>query len=337
MRTRGLRGFTLIDLLVVITIIAVLIALLLPAVQAVREAARRAQCVNNLKQLGLAIANYEGAHGSLPPTGDLATNGLGGQAHFAMKPRLMGFMEQTVVFNAINFTTKGQDPVNSTVAGMVSTSLLCPSDRNVPTSPIAFADGSVYQDGYHSYPNNIGTFYNVNSRNQIDGPAYLFGFGIGGWVVRFSGITDGLSNTAIFSECIRGKFERGSFGKHQVYPGTVSYKSVTSLTMLAASCNPPATAMSIWGKKGERWLDDNCGAGGCYSHVMTPNGMSCFFSDANISAFMGLITASSNHPGGVNCGFLDGSVKFIKDSINPTAWWALSTKAGGEVLDAGGY
>jgi prepilin-type processing-associated H-X9-DG protein len=227
--------------------------------------------------------------------------------------------------------------VNSTVSGMVLPSLLCPSDRNVPSSPVAFADGFVYQDGYHSYPNNIGTFFNLGNRNQIDGPAYLLGYSIGGSVVTLSSITDGLSNTAIFSECVRGKEETGSFGKHQVYPGTMSYKAVTSLAMLAASCQPAPTARSIWGKKGGMWLNDNCGAGGCYSHVMMPNGMSCFFSDAGISAYMGMITASSNHPGGVNCGFLDGSVKFIKDSISQPAWWAISTRAGGEILDVGSY
>src|SRR3954447_2500509 len=148
MLARKRRGFTLIELLVLIAIIAVLIALLLPAVQSVRETARRTQCVNNLKQLGLAIAHYEAAHGSLPPSADLSTNGLGGQGHYAMKPRLMGFMEQAGIFNAINFTTKGQDPVNSTVSGLVLTSLLCPSDGNIPSGPIAFADGSIHQDGY---------------------------------------------------------------------------------------------------------------------------------------------------------------------------------------------
>src|SRR3954467_7885026 len=107
--------------------------------------------------------------------------------------------------------------------------------------------------------------------------------------------------------------------------------------MLAASSQPAPTARAIWGKSSAMWRNDNCGAGGCYSHVMMPDGMSCFFSDAGISAYMGMITASSNHAGGVNCCFLDGSVKFIKDSISQPAWWAMSTRAGGEILDVGSY
>jgi prepilin-type N-terminal cleavage/methylation domain-containing protein/prepilin-type processing-associated H-X9-DG protein len=333
MRTRSRGGFTLFELLAVIAILTLLAGLLLPAVQAAREAARRIQCVNNLKQLGLAVSNYEGAHGAIPPTADLATNGLGGQGHYAMKPRVMAFMEQAAVFNAINFATKVQDLENSTAASVNLAQLLCPSDRNVPTVPVAFADGTLFQDGYQSYPNNIGTFYNTNHRGQIDGPAYLFGYGIGATVVTFSAVTDGLSNTAIFSEYVRGTFETRSFGKHQVYPGTMSYRAVTSVDALAASCAPVPGTPSIWAKKGGSWLNDNCGAGGCYSHVIGPNGMSCFFSDANISAFMGMITASSQHPGGVNCGFLDGSVRFVKDGINLPTWRALATVAGGEVVD----
>jgi prepilin-type N-terminal cleavage/methylation domain-containing protein/prepilin-type processing-associated H-X9-DG protein len=330
---RSIRGFTLIELLIVIAIIGVLAGLVLPAVQAAREAARRVQCANNLKQLGLALVSYEAAQGALPPSADLATNGLGKEGHFALKPRLVAFLEQSAVFDAINFGTQGQDPTNSTVSSLLVAAWLCPSDRNVPMGPIAFADGYVFQAGYQSYPNNIGTFYNLNGRAQIDGPAYLMGYGIGGSVLRFADVTDGLSRTAIFSEYVRGTNESRSFGKHQVYAGTMSYRAVTSLTALAESCRPAPPALSIWPKKGGLWIDDNCGAGGCYAHILTPNAMSCFFSDAGISAFMGMITASSNHPGGVHCGFLDGSVRFIRDGIAPPTWWALATRAGGEIVD----
>src|SRR5580692_10013629 len=106
------RGFTLIELLVVIAIIAVLIALLLPAVQAAREAARRSQCVNNLKQLGLAVMNYESSNGSLPPTGAVSPSGTPLQTigNFGTKVRLLPFLEQANLFNTVNVTYNGEAP-----------------------------------------------------------------------------------------------------------------------------------------------------------------------------------------------------------------------------------
>src|SRR5690348_10437252 len=98
------RGFTLIELLVVIAIIAVLIALLLPAVQAAREAARRSQCVNNLKQMGLAVQNYIDSQGAVPPTGVNIPTGTQPVGTFGMKPRLLPYMEQAMMFNALNIT-----------------------------------------------------------------------------------------------------------------------------------------------------------------------------------------------------------------------------------------
>src|SRR3984893_12575288 len=99
------RGLTLIELLVVIAIIAVLIALLLPAVQAAREAARRTQCVNNLKQLGLAIMNYADVNGALPPTAEATMTGADAKAlDFGIKPRILPYLEQTVLYNSVNFS-----------------------------------------------------------------------------------------------------------------------------------------------------------------------------------------------------------------------------------------
>src|SRR5689334_11725419 len=163
--SRHRRGFTLIELLVVIAIIAVLIALLLPAVQAAREAARRSQCVNNLKQMGLAVHNYTSSLDSLPPSGSShSTNGLTGYNQpianpYAMKVRILPYMEQQAVYNSINFAVdpewgncNGWECANITAKAMRISSFLCPSDlrkgnRNdrVPLTGDPNADGHVSQ------------------------------------------------------------------------------------------------------------------------------------------------------------------------------------------------
>ena len=144
-------GFTLIELLVVIAIIAVLISLLLPAVQSAREAARRAQCVNNLKQLALAAANYESANGTLP-TGTYWTRKLSDPTQFTYGPsvfvNMMSYMEQTQGFNAYNFSLGWEAPMNSTIAGLGISSLWCPSDASV---------GS----GYQLTPDLASQFYSA--------------------------------------------------------------------------------------------------------------------------------------------------------------------------------
>ena len=164
------RGFTLIELLVVIAIIAVLIALLLPAVQAASEAARRSQCVNNLKQLGLAIQNYADANDAIPPTG---TNQSILPAPYmndlAMKPRLLPFMEQQAIYNSINMTFWYNNAVNVTATGATISGFLCPSDSNQINR--AMGANSAFKFGENNYVNNIGTHLNFAGK-KFDGPAY---------------------------------------------------------------------------------------------------------------------------------------------------------------------
>jgi prepilin-type N-terminal cleavage/methylation domain-containing protein/prepilin-type processing-associated H-X9-DG protein len=347
MRNRR-RGFTLIELLVVIAIIAVLIALLLPAVQAAREAARRAQCVNNLKQIGLAVMNYESANGALPPSAVDASLVMN---DFSMKARVLPFLEQQAAYNALNMTfsaipnhgtSKDVTQSNFTVRTMQINTFLCPSDGNVPGGT-ATLNGVTQRVGYTSYPNNVGTTYS-NFGKIIDGPAYLMGNGTYGGTVTLSSVTDGTSNTVIFSEWVRGMGAQPSGGLHQIYVASMDFHDTTAAPVptFSAACQSSNTFYpsntSPWDQKGAEWLDDDCPAGGCYSHLNTPNLKGCFYSNqTGTHSIYTLVGASSNHAGGVNVAMLDGSVKFVKTSVSWPTWTALASKAGGEVVSADAY
>jgi prepilin-type N-terminal cleavage/methylation domain-containing protein/prepilin-type processing-associated H-X9-DG protein len=334
------RGFTLIELLVVISIIAVLIALLLPAVQSAREAARRAQCVNNLRQLALATASYEEANKALPPTGMCNNRVAGDPCQFTfpilgMKPRLLPYIEQTALYNSINM--KGNDynfPANGTAHTTQINTFLCPSDVNIPTTTLTVA-GTARLRGYSSYPNNVGT-WRGNNGGRFDGPAYILGQSVLGATVTLARVKDGTSNTAIFSEFIRGKNQTGQQGLHAVYNDTTDSPSGTlNLTSLARNCENSQAVISD--TKGAYWMDQAVGQGGGYTHIQTPNKKACTFNDAAYHTDHGIIGASSYHSGGVNTAMLDGSVKFIKDGISQAIWKALATYRDGEVIDAGSY
>jgi prepilin-type processing-associated H-X9-DG protein len=307
--------------------------LLLPAVQAAREAARRSQCVNNLKQLSLAVLNYEGVNGAIPPncnytSSTVVTNDL------SMKGRVLPFFEQSALYNAYNMGLSYATAQNFTIMCTQISSILCPSDANVPLQT-ATQGALTMQKAYTSYPNNIGTFP-ANNGGMFDGPAYMMGQSQYGPTVTLASITDGTSNTAIWSEFVRGRDETVSYGKWQIYKSTDSSANAAPLIQLARDCQAVTTAPNS-GQKGGYWLDDNGGYGGGYSHIMTPNQKACGFSNSVISKTSTEVNASSNHAGGANVSFLDGSVRFVKDSVNQITWWALATRAGGEIIDASSF
>ena len=350
------RGFTLIELLVVIAIIAVLIALLLPAVQAAREAARRAQCLNNLKQVGLAMHNYHQAIGSFPIGKSQGikniTDGYTGagwtdwSAHSMMLP----YMEQTSIYNAINFNfLAGFDvagAINSTAYNTLIASFLCPSDANAGAS-----SGQI-----NSYRGSIGTTTNpdVYYGNQRSTGifTYLKSYSI-------ADITDGTSNTIAFSESLAGD-KNGASGKRSNSVTGVSGAMIgryedarTSIVTLGQpgpqiiqalqACSTAfASGSNVTNASGQRW-----GWGAMsetlFNTIVTPNSNQykwnscrdvCGGCGPDDSTFS---NAQSNHSGGVNCAMGDGSVKFIKDSVNVITWWSLGTKDGGEVLSSDSY
>ena len=330
------RGFTLIELLVVIAIIAVLIALLLPAVQAAREAARRSQCVNNLKQIVLAVMNYESSNGSLPPSG--VNSGTVPVGTFGMKVRIFPFLESSTLFNSVNFSFNpeplpGGAGQNDTVLVTKVSAFLCPSDPNDPGTPYTFANGTGSGIvGSTNYPNNIGTM-RYNNGGNFDGPAHVMNATTGP-IITLASITDGLSNTAIFSEWIKGRNSSSGTGNDLIFNGVTAIPAIgyTPLQPIGAACQKSTVINNP--NKGGIWVNHFCGQGGGYTHITTPNQRACYFMGQGRQPGNAVIGASSNHPGGVNVGMLDGSVRFFKNTINAPTWWALATYAGGEIIDA---
>ena len=328
------RAFTLIELLVVIAIIAVLIALLLPAVQAAREAARRSQCVNNLKQLGLAIHNYHDINGAIPPTCSATT------VAFGMKPRILPYLEQTVLYNAINMSTTYTDPSNTTARTTQLRAWLCPSDNNLP-SGTATLNGITQTIGHVSYPNNMGVA-RMQPATLFDGPAYKLGTTADGPTISLANITDGLSNTVIWSEFRMGTGQEtaanGPDGMTMIYnigqaDTTYTPYGPAQFQKTISACLSATTKFSA--QRGDEWLWHQVECGGGYTHLMTPNKKSCVYNGSGTDN--GVMTASSYHPGGVNVCLMDGSIRFVKDSVSQTTWWAIATKDQSEVVSADAY
>ena len=335
---RTKRGFTLIELLVVIAIIAVLVALLLPAVQAAREAARRIQCTNNLKQIGLALHNYQSTHSVFPP-GRLRSFWDGNGRHFSAYALILGFFEQGVAYNAVNFDLNPDTSTENDTVRMLSLGVfLCPSDVNVP-----YSDGS----GLHNYPLNTGTTFSVSPRNPSGVP--VTGIFFENSAISFASITDGSSQTVAISETIKSHGGPTTWDGISRVDGFVltsgNNNSTTGpeLTNYASQCHAPGLLLQQ--TRGVRWL---YGAPGhsLYNHMRSPN-------DPDVDCRGGLphsnrtnywwdrlslnVAARSRHPGGINSLLCDGSVRFVKETIHVGVWSALGSRQGGEVISQEQY
>jgi prepilin-type N-terminal cleavage/methylation domain-containing protein/prepilin-type processing-associated H-X9-DG protein len=352
------KGFTLIELLVVIAIIAVLISLLLPAVQSAREAARRAQCVNNLKQIGLGLHNYESSNSSFPPAGE-STNFNNGAAltvttgpatqfvdgDYSAMARILTYMEGSAQYNALNFSVGYWDAsgANYTGASAVISVFLCPSAARVneqrdgadPADTVSKTLGTGYgytdygptcytdidPNGIAAYPTPTATPYR-NKGSRADGLLHAS-------MTRIGEITDGTSNTILIGEDA-GRDERFE----------------SPYTMISAGGDlrglgpyDPTAKRRYW-----RWVepDSAYGVSGQPNNKFRPmNELTAYVTGGPLGTKGNNAGANdelfSFHPGGVNVLFGDGSVRFLKDTVAVTTLRALVTPKGGEVVSSDQY
>ena len=374
MGKRMRSGFTLIELLVVIAIIAVLIALLPPAVQAAREAARRAQCINNMKQLGIALANYHSTHDTYPQVYPARTSTslslYGTWGLFSPHALMLGYLEQQQIYNACNFSVINKDnnngaPINWTPIGARIASFLCPSSPlpigsqdsgKVHTGNNYFASvgsGLSFQETNNGKPN--GLFRVTGSLEQGNSP---------GAPIGIRDVTDGTSNTIAFGEWRQGDYDSNKLSVPQdvISKDGVGWPDGTGTTNMVvtsplfngffrtwlSACATAAPQSILQGSNG--WLYNMSYLGsdwfqGMYGYTLgntllppnfnIPNCRTCGWDgDWDCPGTYGL---SSFHPGGCNVCMADGSVKFLKSTTAMNIVWGLGTRNNGEVISADSY
>ncbi|QDU22197.1 DUF1559 domain-containing protein [Urbifossiella limnaea] len=323
------RAFTLIELLVVIAIIAILIGLLLPAVQKVREAAARIKCQNNLKQIGLAMHNFEGTEQKLPPA--RLTSSL---VHSALS-RLLPYCEQAALRQLVDYNVSISTGTNVTAGSTRLPFGVCPSDPANGQVP-----GFATQGTNYLVTNGTGTLRDA-AGNATDTVHLNIGDGLFQLTPRrFADVIDGLSNTAAFSESLLGNGSPPPSGAAPPDPRTAILRVTTATTVpyltssrspdMPGLCQSPGSGTWV-ADRANNWLNGHL-TFSIYNHHFTPNQAGAW-DCKNSSNSQALVAARSFHTSGVNVLLADGSVRFVTDRVPVNTWRALATVAGGEVLN----
>jgi len=343
------RGFTLIELLVVIAIIAVLIALLLPAVQSAREAARRMQCTNNLKQINLALHNYVDTVGSYPWGGGFGTIPSRG---WGWLPMILSQLEQRSLYNAINFSDSCDCEAMSTIRRVVINSFFCPSDPNTgqlandrTTPGVACLGGPSTRDNpttnrqngmVNNYTGSYGDGYNNSPNSPYDTAGAGLRYGCGGCSTGGPNVV----NPAPSADC---GSPTGPYGSGSNHRGLFDYRSESPAVTIASITDGLSNTFSL----GEVTAVTRSQSAVWYTSTGATNGtclpmnwtlQRCMrdptYANANSWTGRGF---SSFHSGGANFGMADGSVRFVKQSVDQRTYNALGSRRGGEVISSDAY
>ncbi|QEL14566.1 DUF1559 domain-containing protein [Limnoglobus roseus] len=339
MRSRR-TGFTLIELLVVIAIIAILIGLLLPAVQKVREAAARLKCTNNLKQLGLALHNYEGSYQKFPPLYPYTAPNSTAQDYkytWSVLAQLNPFLEQTAIYNAMDLKQPiyTGSPATVTAANQFAVAqkiplFLCPSDRAIAVST-AYGVTDIGPTNY------VASHGSGLSGGGYGSPVAADGVFPVQYGVTVTAISDGTSNTAAMSESILGDGAESTTTQPGDERTAYKYTGYSGTLPSDTNCAGTPTSWNGSNRRGFMWAS---GEARCvsYNHYYTPNSKNfdCVANDPTAANFtytaVGYRAARSRHTGGVNLLLADGSVRFARDTVDATLWRGAATRNGGEPI-----